>query len=129
MSCKEVEGGWEKVRSDYEQGCEEDEEEMLYDSVDLRHLVRSDKAAMLQYLRHAKRRRAWPQWGLPSEASLLILAPNINMKGPNRASEVVAERMARAAEEDEEEQAKQQEQRMMKKGMALLRKMGWSPGE
>ena len=103
----------------------------MHDDAELRDLVRQDRYAMEKYLRRCKKRRAWPSWGLPSEASLMLLSPTIYMQSPHKNSETLAARAATRAEraEDEEDLERQLESRRMERGRKLLEKMGWRQGE
>eukprot|EP00959_Pyramimonas_sp_CCMP1952_P401439 8411593-Pyramimonas_sp.AAC.1 len=60
---------------------------------------------MLQYSKRAGKRRAWPEWGLPVEATWLLLDPQINLSSPDELSKRREARTIREAEKrnDEEE--------------------------
>eukprot|EP00959_Pyramimonas_sp_CCMP1952_P087840 1837939-Pyramimonas_sp.AAC.1 len=59
---------------------------------------------MLRYCRRAAKRRAYPSWGLPTEAVWLLLQPNVNMESPNKLGEMNEQRQIRHAEKMEEEE-------------------------
>eukprot|EP00959_Pyramimonas_sp_CCMP1952_P325229 6807318-Pyramimonas_sp.AAC.1 len=104
------EGGLAGVRIDceaelshYRYRCEQDYE-LVHPDADLHHLVKQDRRAMLRHCKRAAERRAYPSWGLPTEAVWLLLRPTVNLESPNKLSEMIERRMIRAAERTEEEE-------------------------
>eukprot|EP00959_Pyramimonas_sp_CCMP1952_P128564 2688336-Pyramimonas_sp.AAC.1 len=97
---------------------------------DLMARVAQDRWSMLQCSKRAGKRRAWPEWGLPVEATLLLLDPKINLGSPDELSERREARAIREAEKrnDEEELEKLSSACSFRRGRQLLATMGWDGG-
>ena len=93
MGCSELD--WERNYNHYVRQCKGMANEELPDDLNAVIAVIQGKAAILRYARKAPKRRAFPAWGIPAEALLLISDRQCNIETPDTTTDKYLKAQAR----------------------------------